>query len=74
MIMNCQIRGFHEPVLDYSLFFLVALLGWCSGMSPREHEDYAYWEIIWNYRLGFSGFGKMLSKDGWVVAREDERR
>ncbi len=39
-----------------------------------EEEDYAYWEIVWNCRLGLSGFGIKLSKDGWVVEREDERR
>ena len=35
-----------------------------------EEEDYAYWEIIWNYRLGLSGFGIMLSKNGQAVESE----
>lgn len=39
-----------------------------------EEKDYAYREIIWNYRRGLSSFGIMLSKYGWVVVREDKRR
>ena len=34
-----------------------------------EEEDYAYREIIWNYRAVLSGFGIMLSEAGWVVER-----
>lgn len=61
-------------------------LSWITASSPSstlgtvlwnvawEEEDYAYWEIIWNYSLGLSGFGIMFSKDGWVVERKDERR
>lgn len=34
-----------------------------------EEEDYAYQEIIWNYRAVLCGFGIMLSEAGWDVER-----
>lgn len=53
--------------------FPYSTLGMVLWNVAWEEEDYAYWEIIWNHRLGLSSFGIMLSKDGWVVEREDER-
>lgn len=48
--------------------FHVALMGYPSGMSPRE-RGLCILGIIRNYRLGFSSSGKMLSKDGSVCRK-----
>lgn len=60
--------------LCWILAFPHSTLGTVLRNVAWEEEDYAYREIIWNYRLGLSSFGIMLSKDGWVVVREDKRR